>query len=125
YEERRDLGLTGDQRRHLGSPGLDLGALPRPLVVLGAAPDLREEDDLIVLRRGAHDRHLAGRIVALHVGDLEELREQLIALPGAGSQLRVLSEASDAGGIVARGARSSPFGGIAHDPERLTRDGPP
>ena len=51
------------------------------LMLLGAGPDLGQEDDIVVTRRGAHEGQLASGVVSLDLGDLEELRDQRIALP--------------------------------------------
>jgi hypothetical protein len=52
-------------------------------VLLGACPDLGQEDDIVFFRRGAHKHQLTGGIVPLHLGSLEELRNQLVAFADA------------------------------------------
>jgi hypothetical protein len=69
--------------------------MPGTLVLLGACPHLCQEDRVVITRRGADEGELARRIVALDVGDLEELGDQCVAFAGARFQASVLSEASD------------------------------
>src|SRR5215831_11333162 len=92
HVERNALRRAANERRHRGRPSLDRRPVTSLVPCIFTRPDLGQVDNVGRVWRGAHEHELAVRVVALNIGGLEELRDQLVVLAGRGDQPCVLSE---------------------------------